>query len=131
MTTRAVSTLVLVSVAVVAATALAEQASTPAARDGKTIFLENKCTSCHSVQALKIEKKQGSEEEKSDDKVKPPDLSSVGLERKADWMAKFLLKKVTIDGEKHRKLFKGSEADLKVLTAWLETQKVPKKKSAK
>jgi cbb3-type cytochrome oxidase cytochrome c subunit len=135
MMTRRASTLVLVSVSIVAATAFAaEQASTPAARDGKTIFLENKCNSCHSVQTLKIEKKQGAEEEKSvdkDDKVKPPDLSSVGLERKADWMAKFLLKKEMIDGKKHRKLFKGSEADLKTLTTWLETQKAPKKKGAK
>ena len=130
MTTRTVGTLVLVSVAVVAATALAEQAASPA-RDGKTIFLENKCNSCHSLQALKIEKKQGAEQEKSYDKMNPPDLSSDGLERKADWMAKFLLKKEMIDGEKHRKLFKGGEPDLKTLTAWLETQKAPKKKAAK
>lgn len=130
MSTRRASTLILISVAVAAATAFAEQTAAPA-KDGKAIYLENKCNTCHSLQALKIEKKQGAEEAKSDEKVKPPDLSSVGLERKADWMAKFLLKKETIDGKKHSKLFKGSEADLKVLTAWLETQKAPKKKGAK
>lgn len=129
MTSRNVSTVVVVAVAAIAATALS-QAAAPPARDGKAIFLESKCNTCHAVTALKIEKKKGEEEAKSDDK-KPPDLSSVGLERKADWMTRFLMKKETIDGEKHKKLFKGSEADLKTLTAWLETQKAPKKKGGK
>lgn len=129
MTSRNASVLVIFAVGAVAAAAFAEQAAAP--RDGKTIFLENKCNSCHSVAALKIEKKKGEEAEKSDDKVKPPDLSSVGLERKADWMGRFLMKKEALDGEKHKKLWKGSEADLKTLTGWLETQKAPKKKGAK
>jgi mono/diheme cytochrome c family protein len=128
MITRDATTLAAVSIAIVAATAFAE----PSARDGKTIFLENKCNTCHTVTALKIEKKKGAEEEASDKdkKAKPADLSSVGLERKADWMARFLMKKEAIDGQKHKKLFKGSEADLKTLAAWLETQKLPKKKGA-
>lgn len=129
MTFRNASTVVVVTVVAIAATAFAQTAAPPA-RDGKTIFLENKCNTCHTLAALKIERK-GEPEEKSDDKLKPPDLSSVGLERKADWMARFLMKKETLDGEKHKKLFKGSEADLKMLTAWLETQKAPKRKGAK
>lgn len=130
MTSRSATLIVFVAIGAAAAAAFAEQAAAPPARDGKAIFLENKCNNCHTVAALKIEKK-GTEEEASEGKVKPPDLSSVGLERKADWMGRFLMKKETIDGEKHKKLWKGSEADLKTLTAWLETQKAPKKKGAK
>ena len=43
-------------------------------------------------------------------------------------MAKFLMKTEAIKGEKHPRRFRGTEADLKVLAAWLETQKAPKKK---
>ncbi len=60
---------------------------------------------------------------------KPPDLSGVGLERKADWMAKYLMKTEAIKGEKHEKRFKGPEADLKLVVTWLESQKAkPEKK---
>jgi mono/diheme cytochrome c family protein len=94
-------------------------------RDGKTVFLENKCNTCHTVKAAGIEKKKAGAEEASEKKSdkKPPDLSGVGLERKAEWIAKYLMKTEAIKGEKHEKRFKGPEADLKLVASWLESQK--------
>ena len=119
--------------ALVAAMAAQGPARAAETRDGKAVFLENKCNNCHTVKAAGIEKKkaadaEASTTEKKSDK-KPPDLSGVGLERKADWIAKFLMKTETIKGEKHEKKFKGPEADLKLVSAWLETLKTkPEKK---
>jgi mono/diheme cytochrome c family protein len=103
------------------------------AKDGKSVFLASKCNTCHTVKAAGIEKRKAAgadaeeaKSEKSDKKA--PDLSSVGLERKADWMAKYLMKTESIKGEKHSRKFRGSEAELKLVTAWLETQKAPKAK---
>jgi len=96
----------------------------------KDIFLANKCNLCHGVSAVGIEKKKSTSGDAESAK-KAPDLSSVGLDKKADWIAKFLLKKETLDGEKHKKLFKGSDAELKTLSMWLESQKAPKKKGSK
>ena len=55
----------------------------------------------------------------------------MGLDKKADWIAKFITKKETLDGEKHKKLYKGTDEDLKMLSTWLGSQKAPKKKGAK
>lgn len=120
-------------------TARAEEAKEPA---GKTLFLSQSCNTCHSISAAGIEKKVAKTEaaatEKKEaapagDKVaaapshKPPDLSSVGLEQKPEWMAKFLKKEVMAkDGKKHMKLWKGTDADLATLTAWLGEQKAEK-----
>jgi mono/diheme cytochrome c family protein len=123
----------VVSIASILAVGAAVQGPTAAdgVRDGKAVFIENRCNSCHTVKAAGIEKKKAAEpaEAKSSSKKTPPDLSGVGLERKADWIAKFLMKEETIKGDKHEKRFKGPEADLKLVSAWLETQKTkPAKK---
>lgn len=88
--------------------------------DGKELFKDNKCGSCHSITAAGMTK--ASDGEDSKDK-KAPDLSTIGSKHKADWMAKYLLKKETLDGDKHVKKFKGSDDELQVLVAWLETLK--------
>ena len=113
--------------------ALAARGDTPAATpapDGKQIFLTNKCNTCHTIQAIGIEKKKSEDAEDAKEKSekKPPDLSSVGLERKADWIGKFMMKTETIKGDKHPRKFRGTEAELKTLATWLEGQKAPKKK---
>lgn len=54
---------------------------------------------------------------------KPPDLSGVGVERKAEWIAAFLLKKEKLEGKLHEKKFRGTEAELKKLANWLVTLK--------
>ena len=115
--------------ALVVGVALAEDK--PAARDGKAVFLENKCNTCHSLTAAGIEKKKAepsAEDAKEKSDKKAPDLSSVGLERKADWIGKFLMKTESIKGEKHSRKFRGTAAELKTMSTWLEAQKAPKKK---
>ena len=99
------------------------------AADGKEIFLANKCNSCHAIKSLSIAKKAdpADKEEASESKRKPPDLSGAGKKHDAAWITKYLLKQVDNDGEKHRKRFKGTDEDLKVLASWLETLKADKK----
>lgn len=96
------------------------------AADGKKIFVDQKCNSCHSITAQNIPVKKGEQEEKDD--KEPPDLSGAGIERKADWIGKYLQKKESIKGEKHSKKFKGTDAELAVLSQWLETLKTKPKK---
>ena len=114
--------------ALVAGVALAQDK--PAARDGKAVFLENKCNTCHTIQSAGVEKKKATTaeegEEKKSDK-KPPDLSGVGLERKPEWIAAYLMKTESIKGEKHGRKFRGPEADLKLVSAWLSSLKTKKK----
>jgi hypothetical protein len=57
-----------------------------------------------------------------------PDLSSIGADTKPDFLTKFLKKEATAkDGKKHMKLWKGTDADLATLVAWLGEQKAEKK----
>lgn len=89
--------------------------------DGKTIFTANKCQACHSVTAAGIEAGPVEEGEEPGS-----DLSSVGIDRAAEWITAYLEKKEAINGKKHMKKFKGTPDDLKVLSAWLAEQKKPK-----
>lgn len=93
--------------------------SLPDDAPGKVIFKANKCSSCHAIKSQGIAKTAG---EETKDK-EPPDLSNVGTKHNAAWMAKYLLKKETLDDAKHLKKFKGSDEDLEVLTNWLATLK--------
>lgn len=111
--------------------------ATPAKADDAAaikLFKDNKCTQCHAIDALKIEKVKGDEEEKDEadeggKKVDPPDLGGAGKEHDAAFISKWLMKEEKIEGKKHKKKFKGSPEDLKVLSDWLATLKydVPKK----
>lgn len=85
---------------------------------GKSIFVQNKCSTCHSITAQGIQK-GGGEEAKKD----APDLSTVGKKHAADWITKYLLKKETLEGEKHLKKFKGPDEDLEALATWLASLK--------
>jgi mono/diheme cytochrome c family protein len=84
---------------------------------GKTIFMNSKCNTCHSIESMGITKKMASS--------KAPDLSNVGSERKADWIMKWLKKEETLHEKKHLAEFKGTDEDLKTLATWLETLKKP------
>ena len=98
------------------------------ATDGKQIFLDNHCNSCHSIKSQDVAKKadEDADKEAGETGHKPPDLSNVGQKKDAAWISKFLLKQVDLDGEKHRKRFRGSDDDLKVLAGWLESLKADK-----
>lgn len=95
----------------------AVSASTPnsiSMSDGKALFVENKCTSCHSVTA------KGVEATKPDKAV---DLSTIS--ESADFLKKFVKKEVTkdVDGKaaKHKKGWKGTDEDLDAIIGWLKS----------
>jgi mono/diheme cytochrome c family protein len=92
-------------------------ARTPADPDGRTIFLDSKCSNCHTLQAQGI----GNPDPASRNDG-PPDLSTIGERHDADWIARFLLKKESIEGRKHMVKFKGSDEELATLAAWLHQQ---------
>ena len=121
----------LVLICLGAARVGAEDAVPPAQK----IFTTNKCTQCHSIDSLKIAKVKSEEKEEElaegEEKIDPPDLSGVGKEHDPAFITKWLMKEEKIDGHKHKKKFKGSPEDLKVLADWLGTLKynVPKKKA--
>lgn len=86
---------------------------------GKTIFKDNKCSSCHTIKSEGIIK-VSTEEVKGN---QPPDLSNVGSKHTGDWMCNYLLKKETLKDVKHLKKFKGSQDELEVLAKWLASLK--------
>jgi cytochrome c2 len=97
-----------------ASTALAAEGAAP---DGKALFLAQKCNMCHAVETAGITATTTSE------KMKGPDLTSVAGTRDAAWLAKYLTKQEAIEGKKHTKEFKGTEAELNALVAWIQQQK--------
>jgi hypothetical protein len=86
------------------------------AADAKELFVASKCVRCHSIesQAVVATPKAGEEDEVHD-------LSTVGAERTAEWIQKFLRKQEAIEGKKHKLKFRGSDADLETLATWLAT----------
>jgi mono/diheme cytochrome c family protein len=120
-------------IALICATAAPAKAEDAA---GLKIFKQGKCTQCHSIDALKITKVKSDDDEdavldENGKKIDPPDLSGVGKDHDAAWFAKWLKKEVEVEGHKHKKKFKGSEEDLKVITEWIASDlkfDVPKKK---
>lgn len=101
------------------------------AGDGKKIFTDEGCVTCHAVSAAGItvveseEAKKELKEQETEGAKPPPDLSGVGLKRDADFLNKYLRKKTDIEGRKHKKRFKGSDTDREALVAWLLTLKSP------
>ena len=103
--------------------------------DGKPIFLNYKCSSCHEIASQGVTKKAAATPAAtpaapatpgtpaSTTSRKPPDLSGVGLVRKADWIKGYLQKKESIEDRKHMKAFKGTDAELATLAGWLESLK--------
>lgn len=107
------------------------------AADGKAMFVEYKCNECHAMAAEGIEVVEAEDAEEEDpfgfgaaeeeeEEEEADDLSNVGSQRDAEWIAAYLKKKVeNDDGKKHRKRFKGSDDALRVLSAWLAERKTP------
>lgn len=94
---------------------------------GKDVFLKFRCNQCHSVSILGIGKDADEEEDEDDwddeeeDEVEPPDLSGVAAKKhKIEFLIQYLKKKVSQNGRKHKKKFKGSEEETKALVAWLQ-----------
>ncbi len=81
--------------------------------DGKKIFVDNKCSMCHTVTT------EGVESKKSD----AVDLSTVGKDKTEEFLLKYLKKETKLNDKDHKSSFKGSEEDLKILVDWLLTLK--------
>lgn len=92
-------------------------ATRSSAADGKQLFMDQKCVTCHSIASAGITATTKSE------KMKGPDLGGVVAEKGVEWTLKFLHKEVELDGKKHGKEIKLSDGDLKTLVDWLGTQK--------
>jgi len=92
--------------------AFAEDAAPASA--GKKIFMDKKCSGCHSIEAEGIVKKTPAT------KTGPPDLSAVGAEVKSGFIAKYLMKEADIKGKKHMMKFAGTPEELKTLAGYLE-----------
>lgn len=85
------------------------------ATDGKAIFLAQKCNMCHDVSTAGIAATTKSE------KMKGPDL--VNLTHDAATIEAYLKKAGKIDGKDHKMAWKGTDAELDALVAWLLKQK--------
>jgi cytochrome c553 len=90
-----------------------------AKKDGKTIFTEAKCMSCHGISVAAIEKTNA--------KSKAPDLSTTGDKNTAADLAKYLVKEIKLNDKNHPIKFGGSADDLNTMSAWLGTLKTPAK----
>ncbi|HJY63080.1 MAG TPA: cytochrome c [Ignavibacteria bacterium] len=82
---------------------------------GKKIFVDNKCGSCHSIEAVGLTTKSK--------KKNVPDLSEVGSKHTSEFIVKYLTKQEAIDDVKHSIVFKGSDEELLTLAKWLESLK--------
>lgn len=107
-----------------ALTTPATAADAAKAPNGKPVFTQYKCNSCHTIESQAIVKKADAAE-KDGPAVgrRPPDLSGVGVKRTAAWIEGYLLKKEMIETRKHIKRFRGTDGELKTLSAWLESMK--------
>lgn len=123
--TRIAATLAALAIVMAAASVRSDDVLSTA---GKDLFLKNRCNSCHTIKAASISKKVSEDEEEETGDRKPPDLSGIGKTKTAAWMAKYLMKLEKNEGELHRKKFRGTEAELKSVTTWLETMKTEVKK---
>lgn len=109
--------LVIAALATVAVTASAVEGAEPA---GHQAFLDQRCNMCHAVSTAGIEAKTSSE------KMKGPDLVDLAkhetLGDKAT-LAKYIKQEAKVDGEEHKKGFKGTDEELQALVDWLLEQK--------
>ncbi len=103
---------ILVVLAALAAATLAPTASAEEL-DGKTLFTEtHKCNMCHAVPAAEIEAKTTSE------KMKGSDLGGK-VEVDFKTLAAYVRKAGELDGESHKKEFKGTDEELQAIIDWL------------
>lgn len=82
---------------------------------GKKVFMDAKCNSCHSIESQGITKTMAS--------AKGTDLSTIGTDRNAEWLTKYLMKEEAKEDKKHVKAWTGKKEDLDTLVKWLETLK--------
>ncbi len=89
--------------------------STAAFADGKQIFLDQKCNTCHSVSSAGIEATIKVE------KMRGPDLAGAVSDKAK--VKDYVLQKSEMNGKKHPKKVGGTDADVSALVDWLAAQK--------
>jgi hypothetical protein len=81
---------------------------------GQMVFMAQKCNMCHNVPSAGITRTTKS------DKVAGQDLPGDLADKPASFFVQFLKKEVpNNEGNKHKKDWKGTDADLQALAAWL------------
>lgn len=106
--------LALAAIAFIAVASFNVSVNAQEAKDSKTIFTEQKCDMCHSVNSLGIASKK---------KSGAIDLSNASVEGDAEFFAKYLKKETDLKGKKHPAQFKGGDEELRILSEWLTTLK--------
>jgi len=86
-----------------------------AAPDGKQVFLNQKCNTCHSVSSAGIEATIKVEKDKG------PDLTGVASDKAK--LKDYLLQKSEMNGKKHSKKIGGTDEEVNALLDWLAAQK--------
>lgn len=99
--------------AIVALFAIAYSFAQDQGLDGKTLFIDKKCNSCHTVTSMEITSKK-------DD---ASDLSNAGTLGDAQLLKSYLMKEAKINELDHKMKFKGTDEELNVLVNWLLTLK--------
>lgn len=106
---------ILATIFLLAAICSGPAAEAQGAKDGKQIFLDQKCNMCHAVSTAGITATTKSE------KMKGPDL--VNVKHDAKFLTAYLKRTVDLNGKKHAKEVKLSDADLSALINWILAQK--------
>ena len=84
---------------------------------GATAFKAAVCNACHSVTAKGIAR---TDEVDPEAEIQPPDLSGYSAKSRTDeWLTGWLTKRITIEGRKHPKKWRGEAANLAAMIAWL------------
>jgi cytochrome c551/c552 len=88
----------------------------PEGGDGKTIFTEKKCNTCHTVEVVQIESK----------KKDAVDLSITGDKHNSEFLMKYLTKTEKINDKEHKISMKGTQEEIKTVSEWLASLKSQK-----
>lgn len=99
---------------------------TTISKDGKTVYFEAKCNTCHAISSLEIEAKNKSASNKA------PDLSKVEIKYDKSFLKKYLHKEESINEKKHPVAYKGTDEDLETLLSFilsLQPQKQPQQEN--
>lgn len=111
------STRLICGVALGAIAALGLPSLAQADDAARKAFDANKCSNCHSIEKLGMERKIQSE------KMAGPDLSTVGDRHDAEWIVKFAMREVQLEDKQHKSEYKGTKKDLEAIAAWLASMK--------
>lgn len=80
---------------------------------GNKAFVSNKCSRCHAVDA------QGIEATTKSKRNQAPDLSEVGQDRDAEWLAQYIRREIQSKDKDHPIAWKGSDEDIEAIANWL------------